>query len=372
MEIGIAELMPSFAYEDITDAKLYADEIAIARAGEEYGYDHIWVVEHHFEDYSYCPDNFVYLAHLAGVTQRIKLATGAVILPWNLQPLRVAEKAALLDQLSCGRAILGMGRGLAKREFDQMGITMDEARDRYDEAAPLIIEALETGWFPEHHGRHFDQPRAPIRPGPVSNEWRYNRFTQVAMSPDSAQEAAKLGAQIMAFNYKPFPVLKQEYEDYKTTFRAVHRREPRPMLLTEMMICDSNAGRAREHAEKYVANYGISVLNHYQMLGEQFSASKGYQTYAAAAEAMRGIGKEAVIKAYVEQQIWGTPDQMLRKFEERFKFMGQHGILCVFRYGGCPLEVGMDSLKLFAKEVMPVLRSWSKTEVPAAAAAAAA
>src|ERR1700733_6029117 len=152
MEIGIAELMPSFAYEGISDAKLYADEIAIAQAGDEYGYDHIWVVEHHFEDYSYCPDNFVYLAHLAGLTKRIKLATGAVIVPWNIQPLRVAEKAALLDTLSGGRAILGIGRGLSRREFNQFGINMDESRDRFDEAAPMILDALETGVMEEHHG----------------------------------------------------------------------------------------------------------------------------------------------------------------------------------------------------------------------------
>ncbi|MBI2802051.1 MAG: LLM class flavin-dependent oxidoreductase [Gammaproteobacteria bacterium] len=358
MEIGIAQVLPSFAYNNLSDAQLYADEIALAVAADELGYDHVWAVEHHFEDYSLCPDNFVYLAHLAARTKRIKLATGAVILPWNLQPLRVAEKMAMLDLLSNGRAILGLGRGLARREFDQFGIPMSESRERYDEAAPLVLEALETGWFPAHEGKYFTQPRVPLRPRPLSNQWRETRFTQVAMSPDSAETAARLGAQMMAFNYKPAAAMKQEYEDYKTAFRGYHHREPRPLLLTEMMICDSNATRAREHAEKYIGNYGISVLDHYEMLGEQFKASGGYSTYADAAAAMRGIGKEAVIKGYIEQQVWGTPDQMLRKFEERFNFMGQYGVLCVFRYGGAPLEVAMNSMKLFAKEVMPVLRTW--------------
>lgn len=359
MEIGIAQLMASFAYENLSDADLYTEEITLAVAADELGYDHLWAVEHHFEDYSLCPDNFVYLAHLAARTKRIKLATGAVILPWNLQPLRVAEKMALLDQLSHGRAILGLGRGLARREFDQFGIPMDESRERYDEAAPLVLEALETGWFPEHKGKYFTQPRAPLRPRPLSNEWRETRFTQVAMSPDSAEQAARLGAQMMAFNYKPAAAMKQEFEDYQAAFRRYHGREPRPLLLTEMMICDSDPARARAHAEKYIANYGISVLDHYEMLGSQFKASSGYATYADAAEAMRGIGKEAVIKGYVEQQVWGTPDQILRKFEERFNFMGEYGVLCVFRYGGAPLDVAMNSMKLFAQEVMPVLRTWS-------------
>ncbi|MBI4694118.1 MAG: LLM class flavin-dependent oxidoreductase [Gammaproteobacteria bacterium] len=365
MEIGIAQLMASFAYEGLSDHQLYQDELAIAVAAEEHGYDHVWAVEHHFEDYSLCPDNCVYLANVAARTSRIKLATGAVILPWNAQPLRVAEKLALLDQLSGGRAILGLGRGLARREFDQFGIPMSESRERYDEAAPLVLEALETGWFPEHHGRYYDQPRAPLRPGPYSKEWRQTRFTQVAMSPDSAEQAAKLGAQMMAFNYKPPAQQKQEYEDYKAAFRRYHGREPRPMILTEMMICDSNAARARENAEKYIANYGISVLDHYEMLGEQFKASGGYPTYAAAAEAMRNVGKENVIKGYVEQQVWGTPDQILRKFEDRFAFMGRYGVLCVFRYGGAPQDVALRSLELFAKEVMPVLRTWGERKAAA-------
>jgi len=217
MEVGIVQIMQSFGYENITDAEVYDEEIKLAVHADELGFDHVWTVEHHFEDYSFCPDNFVYLAHIAAKTKRIGLATGACIVPWNLQPLRVAEKAALLDLLSGGRAILGLGRGLSRREFNQFGISMDESRDRFDESAPLILEALETGYFPEHHGKHIHQPKAPIRPRPTKS-WK-NRVTQVAMSPESGLEAAKLGAQMMAFNYKPADVQRKECADYATAFR---------------------------------------------------------------------------------------------------------------------------------------------------------
>lgn len=367
MEIGIAQLMPSFGFDaNVTDSKVYKDEIELAVLADGMDYDHLWVVEHHFEDYSFCPDNFVYLSHLAARTERIRLATGAVIVPWHTQPLRIAERAAMLDQLTDGRFMLGLGRGLAKREFDQLGISMDESRERYDEAAPLIIEALETGWWPEHNGKYFQTPRAPLRPAPLSNEWRDTRFTQVAMSPDSGEQAAKLGAQVMAFNYKPIEVMRQEYDDYKAHFRRFHGRESRPMLMTEMMVCDTDAARAKENAERYVANYGISVLDHYEMLGEQFKASQGYDTYAEAAAAMREVGKDGVIKGYVDQQIWGTPDAILRRFEERFEIMGDYGILCVFRFGGTPFDVAARSMKLFNEECIPVLRGWAKERAEAA------
>src|SRR5271154_1616964 len=210
MEIGMVQILAGFGLQGVSDQQVYDEEVRQAVLADELGYDHVWVVEHHFEDYSFCPDNFVYLAHVAALTKRIRLATGAVIIPWNIQPLRVAEKAALLDTLSGGRAILGIGRGLSRREFNQFGIAMDESRERFDEAAPMILDALETGVMEEHHGKYFNQPRAMIRPKPVRS-FR-DRSAQVAMSPDSALEAAKLGVQMMAFNYKPLPVLKEDID----------------------------------------------------------------------------------------------------------------------------------------------------------------
>ena len=118
MEIGIAQLLPSFGYEpSVTDNTVYRDEIALAMQADKLDYDHLWVVEHHFEDYSFCPDNFVFLAHLAACTNRIKLATGAVIVPWHTQPLRIAERAAMLDQLSDGRFILGVNSSSSRSRW---------------------------------------------------------------------------------------------------------------------------------------------------------------------------------------------------------------------------------------------------------------
>lgn len=357
MEVGMVQVIPSWGYPEMSDQQVYEEELREAILADELGYDHVWVVEHHFEDYSFCPDNFVYLAYLAAKTKRIGLATGAVIIPWNLQPLRVAEKAALLDTLCGGRAILGIGRGLARREFDQFGIAMDEARERFDEAAPMILDALETGIMEEHHGTYFNQPRAELRPRPMKS-FR-DRTTQVAMSPDSALEAAKLGVQMMAFNYKTPEAQKADIDLYKNEFRRIHGKDPRPMLLTDMTICDTDPDRARANAEKYCAAYLHSVVHHYEMMGEHFKTAKGYDTYGIGADAMRAMGMETMAKGYVEGQIWGTPDQMLRRFEERRKYLGETGSLMAFRFGGVPAEVAERSMRLVAKEVLPVLKSWS-------------
>ena len=97
MQIGTLALFQRASYDDtVTDSQVDREEMKLASQLEGQGYDSHWCVEHHFEDYSFCPDNVVYLSHLAAITKTLKLATGAVIVPWNT-PLRVAEKIALLD-----------------------------------------------------------------------------------------------------------------------------------------------------------------------------------------------------------------------------------------------------------------------------------
>ncbi len=114
-------------------------EIAIALLAEELGYDSYWATEHHFFGYSMCPDNLQWLSR----SRRrgppgSSSAPAAVIMPWN-NPYRVAAKMALFDQQSGGRALLGFGRGLSRREYASFGIPMDEARPRFDEGTALVL-----------------------------------------------------------------------------------------------------------------------------------------------------------------------------------------------------------------------------------------
>ncbi len=357
MNIGIEQVMQSWGWDNISDEQVYDEEIKIALMADELGYDDVWVVEHHFEDYSFCPDNFVYLAHLAALTKRIKLATGATILPWNIQPLRVAEKAAMLDYLSNGRFVLGFGRGLSRREYEQFGIPMEESRGRFDEAADMILKALETGVMEEHHGQYFDQPRAVIRPKPRASF--KHRLKQVAMSEDSVEEAAILGAQMMQFTYKPLDVHKAEIGAYCEAYKRHHGADAPVPIMTDITVCDTNVDRAAENANKYVRNYLLSVMHHYEMMGEHFKDAKGYESYGDTAVAMREMGLDAVADGYVEGQIWGTPQQMLEGFEKRREVIGDFDVLIIPRFAGMPFEIAERTVETFAKHVIPELKSWN-------------
>ena len=93
-----------------SDTDVYDSVMRLLERGEPLGYDFLLATEHHFTNYSMCPDNTNILSYLAAKTTHIQLGTGAIIVPWN-DPLRCASKMLMLDQLSQGRAILGVGRG---------------------------------------------------------------------------------------------------------------------------------------------------------------------------------------------------------------------------------------------------------------------
>jgi alkanesulfonate monooxygenase SsuD/methylene tetrahydromethanopterin reductase-like flavin-dependent oxidoreductase (luciferase family) len=122
------------------------------------------LAEHHFTDYTLCPDTVQFLTYMAGRTTHARLGTMVVVLPWH-DPVRVAEQVSVLDNMSGGRVILGIGRGLGRVEFEGFRVPMDESRDRFVECAQILLEGLERGYV-EHDGRHFRQPRREIRPAP--------------------------------------------------------------------------------------------------------------------------------------------------------------------------------------------------------------
>ena len=337
----------------VPDGQMVTYEIELGLLAEERGFDELWPVEHHFTDYAACPDNTQFLSYLAARTSRIRLATGAVILPWN-QPIRVAEKVSLLDHLSEGRAIFGMGRGLARCEYEGMGIPMGESRERFDEAARLILDALETGFMHNENPVHYPQARTEIRPAPVASF--KDRIYAVGMSPDSVVAAGKLGAQILLFSNRSDQSLAESVEIYQASFREHHDGEPLPPRVCDFMYCDESADQAKETGQKAIANYFVTVMNHYELLGDHFP--KGYQSYAEQSAALQSIGKEQACADYVSVQSCGTPEAIVERLKTRRDVIGDYELNVCARFGGLTIDQARSSLDLFGAQVLPSLREW--------------
>ena len=190
MKVGLLMVFQNFE-DRISDTEAWQRDIHLAGLAEPLGLDTLSAVEHHFFNYAMSPDNTQFLSYMAAKTERIGLLTGAVILPWH-NPLRVVERMIVLDHLSKGRAQFGIGRGLPRREYDTFGVDMNEARDRFDEAAELIIEALETGVF-EGRGSTTEtrcapkSDRVPTRASKIASTPSACRRTLFPSSPGSVR-----------------------------------------------------------------------------------------------------------------------------------------------------------------------------------------
>jgi alkanesulfonate monooxygenase SsuD/methylene tetrahydromethanopterin reductase-like flavin-dependent oxidoreductase (luciferase family) len=353
MHVGMQMVFQSWGYgEDVTDGVVIEQEIRLGELADELGFHALWPVEHHFRDYSFCPDNTVFLAHMAARTKRILLGTGAVILPWN-EPLRVAEKIALLDHLSNGRVLFGMGRGLSRFEYEGFGIPMGESRDRFDEAAPMILDALETGTI-EGDGPYFPQPRTPIRPAP-SRTFR-DRTYCVAMSPDSVDAAADLAARMVMFSQRPWNDQAASVQTYRDRYVERHGSEPGPPIVCDFVYCDRDQQRAEDMANRYIAGYLTSVMEHYELQSDHLKQAKGYEAYGNAVELLRAIGLDKLCEMYLQVNVWGTPDQIIERLRARREVIGDHDVTCCFRYAGLPYEEAEASMRVFASDVLPVVQ----------------
>ena len=357
-------LFTSYGWEDCPDSRVWQEELRLARIAADSGFDCLWSAEHHFADYSFVPDNIQLMTHLAAVCPNIDVGTAAVILPWH-DPLRVAENAAVLDLLSNGRLRLGFGRGLARREFEAFRINMDESRERFDEAAPMIIEALRTG-FMEGNGKHYPQPRVEIRPRPERSF--DGRIYAVASSEDSVNSAAKLGAHMVMFADRPWEMRLPVIERGRQLHRQYHGTEQPHLMLTEFVVCGTDLAATEAEARQYQGKFLESNFHHYEFLGEHFRTVKGYDSYQQKAEIARTAGLDGALKGFMQAASWGTPDRILRGLEERRRILGAYELNVAFRFGGTPYDVAERGLKLFAKEVLPVLKSWGPATPTQAAA----
>ncbi len=147
-----------------TFAQEYRDTVAMVRLAEDLGFDGAWVSEHHGASDGYLPSLLVMLAALAEATTRIRLGTGVILTPLH-DPVRLAEDAAVVDQLSQGRLVLGLGLGWREEEFRMLRIPQREALARLVETVEVLRRAWSGRRF-SFDGQVFAYDRIRVTPPP--------------------------------------------------------------------------------------------------------------------------------------------------------------------------------------------------------------
>src|SRR6266700_1155096 len=160
MRFSIFSVADHYPEEPRTIRDLYTqllDEIELA---DELGFSAFFLAEHHFHEYGLVPSPPTLLGSAAGRTKQIGLGVAVSVLPFH-HPLVAAEEYAMLDQLSGGRLVLGVGSGYLKHEFEGFYIGPWEKRARFDEALKILVQAWEGKPF-SYHGLYHHVENARI------------------------------------------------------------------------------------------------------------------------------------------------------------------------------------------------------------------
>jgi alkanesulfonate monooxygenase SsuD/methylene tetrahydromethanopterin reductase-like flavin-dependent oxidoreductase (luciferase family) len=353
----------SIPFQNLDDARsdsdVYHHELGFALQAEMWGFDSIWTVEHHFTSYAMCPDPLQLLTYLAGQTRRIQLGTAVIVLPWH-DPVRLAEQITLLDNLSGGRMLLGIGRGIAKVEYDGFRVPMDTSRQRFIEYAQAVLRGLEAGYV-EHDGELLQQPRRALRPAP-QHSFR-GRTYAAAVSPDSMPIMAELGVGLLVIVQKPWETVREDFAVYRETWQTINEDEPPPPICSGFLFVDEDAARAEELAHEYIGRYYRSVLGHYAFEDAPHEGVAGYEFYASIARYIGRHGSEGAIEDFVDLMPWGTPEQVIEKLDFIRETIGMAGFTPNLCYGGMPYDEAERNIACFVDHVMPALKGWKAAPI---------
>ena len=351
MHVGSSIFFQNFQHKR-TDLEVYQNELKLADLAEPLGFDSIWGVEHHFTDYTMCPDVLQFLSYMAGRTERVQLGSMVVVLPWH-DPMRIAEQFSVLDHLSGGRAIIGVGRGLGRVEFEGFRLDMSESRTRFAESTKMLVDALEDG-VAEFDGELIKQPKVDIRPKPYKSF--HGRTYAAAVSPESSLALAQLGLGIQIIPQKPWSEVENELKAYRGIFQEVNGTPAPPPIVVGFTFCHEDEDRAKEMASEYVGNYWDSIMDHYEFRRDHLKETKGYEYYGKFTEKIEQYGTQDVKDFFLDLQVWGTPDQCYDKIMSTRGRVGSDSFLAAFSFGAMPYDEVEKSMRLFAKEVLPRLK----------------
>jgi hypothetical protein len=169
---------------------------------------------------------------------------------------------------------------------------------------------------------------------------------------------------MVMFADRPWPLRMPAINRHRELTRQYRGREALPMLIADFCVCWPDLAEAEDLSRRHMGSFVQSNVEHYELMSDHFSKVKGYDAYAQKSQIVRQTGLEGMTEGFMKAAVWGPPDRILRMLEERREVVGDFELATSFRFGGLPFAVAEKSMRLFAKEVLPVLHSWQTAAAP--------
>ena len=333
-----------------SQAQAFERSIAHAELAEELGLDAVWLAEFHFEpDRSVLSAPLIVASAIASRTRRIKIGTAVHVLPLG-HPLRIAEEAATVDQVSRGRLQFGVGRSAMPGDFEGYNTPLSESRERFLETLEIILKAWTNERF-SHEGRFFQFEDVCLMPKPYQKPCPPIRIA--ATTSDTFPVIGRLGFPIfVGLRIAGLPQLKAQVDGYARAWEdAGHEGDVDVSLRVPVYIAEEQ-GRAEAEAEE-------SFMHQFRRLGRQLDESSA----SAAADPVRQkeeFGQQLSTMTWEQvmsdRVVVGTPGRVAERLTEMKETLGLRGFVAEFNAGELvPPEGVARSMRLFCEEVMPSL-----------------
>jgi alkanesulfonate monooxygenase SsuD/methylene tetrahydromethanopterin reductase-like flavin-dependent oxidoreductase (luciferase family) len=266
-------------------------------------------------------------------------------------PLRLAEEAATVDQISDGRLIFGVGRSGFPRTYEAYGVPYEESRERFTETLEIVKRAWTEECF-SYRGKYFACENVALVPKPRQKPYPPIRIA--ATSIDTYAAIGTLGHAIfIAARIGTLSELAPLVRGYREAYRAAgHSGTGEVYLRVPVYVAETEERAQREPEE--------SVMHLFRSIGGQLEASaslSGARAIEQRAERGQRLQTVSYEDALRDKMIVGTPDQVAEKLQRLRQEIGLDGILAELNPGSLiPHALVMNALHLLCREVMPRFR----------------
>jgi alkanesulfonate monooxygenase SsuD/methylene tetrahydromethanopterin reductase-like flavin-dependent oxidoreductase (luciferase family) len=332
----------------MTEEEAFAISFEQVDAAERWGLDAMWLAEIHVNpERSVCSAPLTLASAIAARTKRMKIGTGVQVLPL-CHPLRLAEEAATVDQISHGRLIFGVGRSGFPRTYEAYGVPYGESRERFAETLEILKRAWTEPKF-SYQGKYYSFDNVALTPKPYQKPWPEIRIA--ANSADTFPAIAKLGhAVFVAVRLGTIEELGPNIDAYRKAWKeAGHPGEGKVFLRAPVYVAETDQAAIEEPEE--------SIMYFYRYLGERLEDSatragvRAVEDRAARGRRLQTISYEDALR---EKLIVGSPERVADRLTGLKESLGLDGILAEMNCGTkIPHQRVMKSLQLLCEKVMP-------------------
>jgi alkanesulfonate monooxygenase SsuD/methylene tetrahydromethanopterin reductase-like flavin-dependent oxidoreductase (luciferase family) len=310
------------------DSEGYHDFIKYVVEAERLGFSSVFLVEHHFTGFGQVSASLNLLSYLAARTDKIRLGTAVVVLPWH-NPVLVAEQAATLDLLSNGRLDFGVGKGYRPYEFSGFCVEQDEATERFDEAMAVIRLAWTSSGRFSYAGKWWHYDNIVVEPSPIQHP--HPPFWLGAGSPESIRRAAREGYNLLLDQIAPIDLIIERVKIFREECQAAGRAYD-PMMVG---VTRGLQIIRKESERKQAIKTRQAVL---QNIGD-LARGPGAERY-------HHIGKDPDTFELDDAPLLGTPEEIIARLK-KLEAGGIENVL--FAAPGAAVA----GLRTFAEEIMP-------------------